>query len=191
MSRYDLIVLTLLAAGCSQKEAPPAQAQCPPAAVAPASPPAACLSDTQCGERQLCVLGHCTDLSPALVDCGMIRVHFPVNSAAIPPEDMPRLDRVARCLRADLASHVTVEGNADERGSKEHNQELGEQRATTVAQYLTSKGVPAGKVKTVSFGEENPLCARDDQECYARNRRAAVRPASKDVDGHLAARKGK
>lgn len=165
-----------LAGGCDRRQSAPA-----PAAVAPTPAAGLCFADSECGDRQLCVIGRCTDLTPKLVDCGLIRVHFSLDSALIPPEDQPRLDRVARCLRAGLASHVTIEGNTDERGPATYNSELGERRAAAVADYLHFKNVPPDKVKTVSFGEEHPLCVKDDEECYARNRRAAVRTAPKDA----------
>ena len=71
--------------------------------------------------------------------------------------------------------HVTIEGNADERGTDEYNLALGDQRATSVARYLKALGASPTQLKTVSYGKEKPLCTEHDEECWAKNRRAAVK----------------
>jgi peptidoglycan-associated lipoprotein len=72
---------------------------------------------------------------------------------------------------------VTIQGNADERGTEEYNMALGDRRATTVAHYLESLGASAAQLKTVSYGKENPLCTEHDEECWAKNRRAELKAA--------------
>jgi peptidoglycan-associated lipoprotein len=67
---------------------------------------------------------------------------------------------------------VIVEGHCDERGSAEYNLGLADQRASSTKEYLTSLGVPAAKLKTVSYGKERPQCTEATEECYQRNRRA-------------------
>jgi peptidoglycan-associated lipoprotein len=129
-----------------------------------------------CGSGQLCVRQRCVDISAGLAECGMIRVHFPLNSSDIDEGDRPSLERSARCLKADHSLHVTIEGNADERGTEEYNLALGDRRATAVARYFESLGASAEQLKTVSYGKENPLCAEHDEACWAKNRRAAVKP---------------
>jgi peptidoglycan-associated lipoprotein len=69
-------------------------------------------------------------------------------------------------------SSVIVEGHCDERGSAEYNLGLADQRASATKEYLTSLGVPASKLKTVSYGKERPQCTEATEECYQRNRRA-------------------
>jgi peptidoglycan-associated lipoprotein len=85
------------------------------------------------------------------------------------------VERSARCLKADHALHVSIEGNADERGTEEYNMALGDRRATTVKGYLESLGASASQLKTVSYGKENPLCTEHDEECWAKNRRAEMK----------------
>lgn len=69
---------------------------------------------------------------------------------------------------------VTVEGNCDERGSREFNLALGQARADGVKDYLVAHGVPASRIDTVSFGEERPACTDSGENCWAQNRRADI-----------------
>ncbi len=77
-----------------------------------------------------------------------------------------------------LADHggitITVEGNCDERGSREYNLALGQRRADSVKDYLTSHGVSASRIDTVSFGEERPVCTGSGEACWAQNRHADI-----------------
>lgn len=150
-------------------------AAAPPAAAA-STGPKSCANDLDCGDKQLCIRNQCVDISPDLAECSAARVHFDLNGSTIEPGDLPSLDRMARCLRADHALHVTIEGNADERGTEEYNMALGDKRATAVGKRLESLGVSKDQLKTISYGKENPLCAEHDEACWAKNRRAAVKP---------------
>ena len=104
-----------------------------------------------------------------------MHVHFPFNSDEIDSADKPSLDRSARCLKADHSLHVTIEGNADERGTEEYNMALGDRRAHSVAGYLQSLGASQAQLGTVSYGKEKPECQEHDEACWARNRRAALK----------------
>ncbi len=171
----------LLVLGCAHKQETKAATTPPPAppaaaATAPAAPSErTCSSDLDCGDKQLCIRNRCVDISAGLAECSQIRVHFPFNSAEIDPGDKPALERSARCLKADQSLHVTIAGNADERGTEEYNMALGDKRATAVASYLESLGASAAQLKTVSYGKENPLCTEHDEECWAKNRRAETK----------------
>jgi peptidoglycan-associated lipoprotein len=135
-----------------------------------------CSVDSDCGSKQLCIREQCVDVTADLAECAMMRVHFAFNSSEIDPADKTALERSARCLKADHALHVAIEGNADERGTEEYNLALGDRRATSVATWLESLGTSATQLKTVSFGKENPLCIVHDEACWASNRRASVKP---------------
>src|SRR5581483_7060800 len=110
------------------------------------------------------------------LDCGPVKIHFPFNSSEFDPGERATLERSARCLKGDRALRVTIEGNADERGTDEYNLALGDRRAQVVAQYLESLGVSGSQLKTVSFGKENPICTAHDESCWSENRRAALKP---------------
>ena len=84
------------------------------------------------------------------------------------------LDGQARWLQANPAYVVTIEGHADERGTREYNLALGASRANSARDYLISKGVAASRIQTVSFGKERPIEICSEQSCYEKNRRAVT-----------------
>lgn len=179
MRKYILPFLMVVACS-SQKEAPPPQPAAPAPAVVPqatATPAAkSCTSDLQCGDKQLCIRSQCVDITADLAECSAIRVHFDLDGAELHADDRTNLDRMARCLRADHALRVTIEGNADERGTEEYNLTLGQRRALAVDKYLLTAGVSDAQLKTISYGKENPICREHDEACWEKNRRAAVKP---------------
>ena len=138
--------------------------------------PHSCASDADCGDRQLCIRSECVDITPELAECSTVRVHFNFNDSNLHPDDSTKLVRMARCLKADHDLHVAIEGNADERGTEEWNIALGDKRATAVAQYLEHLGVSNAQLKTISYGKERPLCDQHNEECWSKNRRAALKP---------------
>lgn len=84
------------------------------------------------------------------------------------------LDGYVSWLTDHSGVSVTVEGNCDERGSREYNLALGQARADRVKDYLVTHGVPASRIDTVSFGEERPACSDSGENCWAQNRRADI-----------------
>jgi peptidoglycan-associated lipoprotein len=98
-------------------------------------------------------------------------VQFDFDRYDLDAEDQTRLRAQAQWLNQYANRTITVEGHCDERGTREYNLGLGERRANAVRQYLLSQGVPAGRVKTISYGKERPVCVSSDDACYARNRR--------------------
>jgi len=112
------------------------------------------------------------------VGCDEVKVHFAFNSTEILPQDKQKLEKTAGCLKGNRNVKLTIEGNADERGTEEYNLALGEQRAQSVARYLELLGGKRDAMKTVSFGETNPVCtSAQDESCWSQNRRAAVKPS--------------
>jgi peptidoglycan-associated lipoprotein len=67
---------------------------------------------------------------------------------------------------------VLIEGHCDERGTNEYNTALGDRRAKATMNYLVSRGVAASRITLISYGEERPVCAQHDGDCWAKNRRA-------------------
>ena len=183
------LMLIALVAGCAHK--PEAKNDTQPAAANASATPASgttaptatadksCSSDLDCGSKQLCIRARCVDISADLAECSHVRVHFQLNSSDLESSELTALQRSARCLKADTALHVTIEGNADERGTEEYNLALGDRRATGVAKYLESLGASEAQLRTVSYGKENPLCTEHDEACWARNRRAELSAADK------------
>ncbi len=86
-------------------------------------------------------------------------------------------DVIKRILEADPSFTIVVEGHCDERGSEEYNLALGDRRALAVKEYLVQLGVPEGRLRTISFGKERPVCTDENEACYQRNRRGHLAPA--------------
>lgn len=99
-------------------------------------------------------------------------VHFQVDSAQITPEAQNILRNQARWLNQYPQYTITIEGHADERGTREYNLALGARRAVSVRSYLASQGVNASRVRTISYGKERPVATCDDISCWSQNRRA-------------------
>jgi peptidoglycan-associated lipoprotein len=101
---------------------------------------------------------------------------FDYDSNQIRSDARDTLTKDADALKKIFAdfpsSSVIIEGHCDERGSAEYNLGLADQRASAAKEFLTSLGVPASKLKTVSYGKERPQCTEATEECYQKNRRA-------------------
>jgi len=101
-------------------------------------------------------------------------VYFEYDSSAVNEQYRPLVTDHARYLSAHGATHVRVEGNADERGSREYNLALGQRRAEAVKGQLQLLGVPAARIEAISFGEEKPRSDAAEESAYAENRRADI-----------------
>jgi peptidoglycan-associated lipoprotein len=86
-------------------------------------------------------------------------------------------DLLKRIFQADPSFSVVVEGHCDERGSAEYNLGLGDRRSTAAKEFLVQLGVPADRIRTISYGKERPVCTDADEGCYQRNRHAHLAPA--------------
>ena len=106
-------------------------------------------------------------------------VHFDLDKADIREGDRAVMAKNAELLRKYDFLMVTVEGHCDERGTVEYNLALGERRARATRDYLADLGVPAGRLKNVSYGKEVPLCGEHTEECWQRNRRAHLKITGK------------
>jgi len=101
-------------------------------------------------------------------------VYFAFDSAELDAAGNATLDGYAAWLNDHGAITVTIEGNCDQRGSREYNLALGQQRADSVKAYLVARGVSARYIDTVSFGEERPACSGTGEACWAQNRHADI-----------------
>ena len=99
-------------------------------------------------------------------------VYFDFDSYELREEARPVLDSQAAWLRRYPAVRVRIEGNADERGTRDYNFALGARRANTVRDYLISRGVGTARIETLSYGKERPLDPGSNEEAWARNRNA-------------------
>jgi peptidoglycan-associated lipoprotein len=101
-------------------------------------------------------------------------VHFAFDSVTLDETARRVLDGYVDALRRDERMQITIEGHADERGTEEYNQALGEKRATTVRKYLRQSGIPEKRLNSVSFGEDRPAVSGSDETAWAKNRRAEL-----------------
>jgi peptidoglycan-associated lipoprotein len=102
------------------------------------------------------------------------RVFFALDRTDLSPEAQETLRRQAEWLRRYANLTVTLEGHADERGTREYNLALGERRATAARNYLVAAGVAPERISTITYGKERPDAVGSNDAAYARNRRAVT-----------------
>lgn len=162
-------VLAITAAGCAKK----------PVATTPV-PPASTSSDTQTPTPRPTP----APSTPTTPDTGrpstsasdLKTVYFEYDSFTLDDAARAALDSNAKLLRASTTLNVSVDGHADERGTVEYNQALGQKRAEAVQQYLTDQGLTAGRFRVISYGKERPVDEGHDDAAWAKNRRVEFTP---------------
>ncbi|EHL97222.1 peptidoglycan-associated lipoprotein [Acetobacteraceae bacterium AT-5844] len=102
------------------------------------------------------------------------RVFFGFDSYNVSPDQRPVLERQAAWMSQHPEVQVTVEGHADERGTREYNLALGNRRANSARDVLVSQGVAGGRISTVSYGKDRPAALGSNEEAWAQNRRAVT-----------------
>jgi len=102
------------------------------------------------------------------------RVFFENDSSELTPQSVATLEKQAQWLQIYNQYTFTIEGHADERGTREYNIALGARRAQTVRDYLASRGVQAQRMRTISYGKERPVAVCNDISCWSQNRRAVT-----------------
>jgi peptidoglycan-associated lipoprotein len=175
------VLLSLLSAACAKKKAPVLAAPAPapaPSAATPSSPapapraerveeslpvPPEPLAEDSIGTRSLDDLNRESPFKPAF---------FGYDSAELDPAAQKVVQENAALLKKYATWTVTIEGHCDERGTPEYNLALGERRAMAVKTYLVSLGIPADRVRIVSYGKEFPFDAGHDDSAWNKNRRA-------------------
>jgi peptidoglycan-associated lipoprotein len=98
-------------------------------------------------------------------------VYFDFDKFDVKDEYRPLVEAHAKYLRENPGAKVLIQGNADERGSREYNVGLGQRRSDAVKRMMTLLGVKESQIEAVSLGEEKPVCAEHGEDCWAKNRR--------------------
>ena len=124
-----------------------------------------CTDSSQCGPDEECVDGQCVG------KCRAEAIHFDYDEDKIRMDAKPVLERNAECIRR-RAQTVKIEGHCDERGSDQYNMALGTKRAHAAKRYLERLGIATDTIRTMSWGEERPVCGGHTEDCWWRNRRA-------------------
>ena len=173
-----LVVMSLALGGCAPKKPPVARPLPPPPPTTPEAPPPPAppapvadrpvvtpppIAEDPMASRSI------DDLNR---DSPMRIVYFGYDSAELSAEARAALDANAAVLKKYPAWTVTIEGHCDERGTAEYNLALGERRAAAAQAYLVALGIPASRIKTVSYGKEFPFDPGHDEAAWAKNRRA-------------------
>jgi len=105
-------------------------------------------------------------------------VHFDYDKYTVRDADKDAIQIQADWLKKYPAVKVTVQGYADERGTREYNLALGARRANSAKEALIADGVSADRIETISYGKEKPICTESNEDCYAQNRRGVTVIAS-------------
>ena len=102
------------------------------------------------------------------------RIFFENDQIELSPQAIATLDKQAQWLQSYNRYAFTIEGHADERGTREYNIALGARRAQSVRSYLVSRGIEASRMRTISYGKERPVAVCNDISCWSQNRRAVT-----------------
>ncbi len=155
----SFLALALLAIGCSHAQEIKPTASPAPVAAAPLSPPA--------------------PVSPAPAPCPgcliqpppLAVIHFGFDDTVLHEEDLVIVDAIGDYLQKADAAIMTIAGYCDERGTVEYNIALGDRRARAAKEYLVRLGIAPARLKTISYGEANPIDPGHNESAWARNRR--------------------
>ena len=102
------------------------------------------------------------------------RVFFATNKSSLTSASRATLRKQATYLRKNKSLNVTIEGHADERGTREYNLALGEKRATAVRDYLVIEGISPDRIRVISYGKEKPAVVGSNDMAWSKNRRAVT-----------------
>jgi peptidoglycan-associated lipoprotein len=102
---------------------------------------------------------------------GLQPVYFDYDRSSIRADAGATMKANADWLKAHPTEKIRIEGNCDERGTKEYNVALGQRRAATAKKYLTDLGIASGRISLLSYGKEKPVCTAGSETCWQKNRR--------------------
>ena len=166
-------VATVALAGCSKKpaETAPAPVQTTPVSnPAPTPPSPTC--DAACEEAKRREAEEARRrASEAARSSLTATIYFDYDRSDITDDARAKLDAKVPVLTQNTGIRIRIAGHTDSRGSDEYNLALGQRRAVAAKRYLTDRGIDAGRIEIVSFGEERPTCTDEADSCWGRNRR--------------------
>ena len=160
-------VIALAASGCARRTPPPETVQ--PVEQAPVGPGGEAVHP---GDVELTELP--AQQADLIAKAGSDTVYFGTDEYALDASAQATLAAQARWLLANPNVRASIEGHADERGTREYNMALGERRANAAKDFLASQGVPADRLLVTSWGKERPVATGSNEEAWAQNRRAVT-----------------
>jgi peptidoglycan-associated lipoprotein len=155
------LILTFLFVGCAKEEPPPPTVEPPPRPAAPPPPPPSPPPPPPGPSIS----------QQAFQEFQNQDIYFDFDKYDLRTDARATLDRKASFLNQNSSVRVQIEGHTDERGTNEYNLALGERRANAAKQYLTTAGISAGRLSTISYGKERPLDPGHNEAAWAKNRR--------------------
>jgi peptidoglycan-associated lipoprotein len=172
-----LVMLLALSAACAKKQPPIARPMPPPppdtTEARPPQPPEPTREPTSVPQEpvaeDLIASGSIDDINR---NSPLKPAFFRLDSAEVDSAAQQALQQNAEVLKKYSNLQISIEGHADERGTAEYNLALGERRAVAARNYMVSLGIPADRIKTVSYGKEFPFDPGHNEEAWAKNRRA-------------------
>ncbi len=173
MKRISLLLLFIVLSvgllslwGCPKKAevtaAPEAQKEETPAATQ--KPEAAPQEETKPAQEE-------TKERAAAEAAGLQPIYFDFDKSFIREDARAVMRANAEWLKANPKVKIKIEGNCDERGTKEYNQALGQRRASSAKKYLTDLGISGKRISLISYGKEKPICSEHNEDCWQKNRR--------------------
>ena len=160
-------VIALAASGCARRTPPPEAVQ--PVEQAPVGPGGEAVHP---GDVELTELP--AQQADLIAKAGSDTIYFGTDEYALDASAQATLAAQARWLLANPNVRASIEGHADERGTREYNMALGERRANAAKDFLASQGVPADRLLVTSWGKERPVAPGSNEEAWAQNRRAVT-----------------
>ena len=165
-----LLLISVLALwGCPKKaevtSAPEAQKEMAPAEQPKEAPPAMEQAKPEAAPKE--EMKEMAAPAPA----GPQPIYFDFDKSFIRDDAKATMKANADWLNANPTVKIKIEGNCDERGTKEYNQALGQRRAASAKKYLTDMGISARRISLISYGKEKPICGEHTEECWQKNRR--------------------
>ncbi len=140
-----------------------------------------CSDNAACTGDRVCAKGRCVaemdfngeKMAVTEEDCKNIpNIHFGFDKFEIEKEYRPQVEKLARCMEVFPGLSITIEGHTDEQGTPAYNMILAERRAGAVLSFLKNMGIASARIKTVAYGEQQPLVKESNENAYAQNRRA-------------------
>ena len=169
MNKIILMGMTAMAlslGACGQRTPPPE-----PVTEAPVTPP---VDPNSTDPNSLEVVELPALQADLVAKAGSDTVYFGTDEYSLDEASRTTLAAQARWLLANPNVRASIEGHADERGTREYNQALGERRANATRDFLVSQGVPAARLQVTSWGKERPVAPGSNEEAWAQNRRAVT-----------------
>ncbi len=160
-------VIALAASGCARRQ--PAAETVPPAEQVPVGPGGEVVAP---GDVELTELP--AQQADLIAKAGSDTVYFGTDEYSLDQAAQTTLAAQARWMLANPNVRASIEGHADERGTREYNMALGERRANAARDFLVSQGVPDSRLLVTSWGKERPVAAGSNEEAWAQNRRAVT-----------------